>query len=390
MTHAAGVFDKSLRTREDLQSFWDQDAAGAARWLVDVAHAAGARPAGIEALIEALGEGSPSREKKLNDAIERFPGLLEVATGGFEPDQAARLRTGGWEMKAGNEPPAFTGSVKMQGEYVQLVTAGRTYTLASPQDTLRAWGGEVSAFLGSVVTVRGWPDVKGDTLLVQEFAPGSGSDFVTGRVQLSPEGVLGIRVHPQKFVVIGDARLSEELRNFVRVGLLLRGNVRITPGNEANSYRVTEVPECVYVLCKLKHDQASHEGQLHGDKVLFLGATPPPNPPPQTHPPDIFTDIVLPAGAMNAPGSKGDRRFVYGRIAGASEPLGSGIPRTGQRALIAQWASGGVETKVHFASEKLSEGRTWAQDITAFAAAIDAAPASHSYAPPPGSPHLGA
>lgn len=154
--------------------------------------------------------------------------------------QAARAPTLGWVADVPpKQAPALTGMLSVENGQPVLTTSAGTFECANAsffklegddwRQNYTLGGHDVLAFAGRTVTVRGWPDASWKpggraALLVEEFAPGSSTDFVSGRVKPVGDSVI-INVTPTKQVKVTNPDLAAALKKYDKLGVILPGPI---------------------------------------------------------------------------------------------------------------------------------------------------------------------
>lgn len=233
---AATTFLRSALAPADWQRFRAEDPRGALRWAATFA-ARSALPVPGVADLRAADTFDASTAERLFATVENA-----LSLGATQQVRAASL---GWNADVPLQPPALTGTLRMDGERVLLETPTATLQVVNGGESV--WGTDASAFLGQVVTIKGWPDAAG-RLVAEEYAPGSSPDFLTGRVQLDAAGAVGIRVRQDKWVAL-DEPLASALRPVAGSGVILPGAVE----RAGDGYRFAGRPADYYLLTALDH-----------------------------------------------------------------------------------------------------------------------------------------
>ncbi|MBX7096220.1 MAG: hypothetical protein K1X89_00785 [Myxococcaceae bacterium] len=280
---AATTFLSSALTPADWRQFRAADPQGAVRWAAAFAAQNGLSVAGLERL-----RGARDTDTFAAQSTQQLFATVENALS-LGATQEARAATLGWNAQVPLQPPALTGTLRMSGEQVLLETPSATLQVVNTGDSV--WGTDASAFLGQVVTLKGWPDAAG-RLVAEEFAPGSSPDFLNGRVQLDAGGAVGIRVSPEKWVALTDPALAAALRPVVGSGVILPGPVE----RVGDGLRFTGRPADYYLLTALDH--VTGPGRF-GAKVAHAA-----DELDLRGPADSRTDLL------------DARRYVYGHFAG--------------------------------------------------------------------------
>lgn len=240
---------------------------------------------------------------------------------------------------AAKEPPALVGVIEVRGESVVLRGAGGTLELVNQGSW--CWGSDVSAFHGATVTVKGWPDGAG-RLVVEEFAPGSSADFVHGRVEVSTDGRVGLRVRADKWVELSNPELAAALRSYggdaerPGTGLILPGAVEAVTTPAGPRWTFAGNPEGYYLLTTLREraadDGATFDAEVAHGRRLALTSTAP-----------LRADF--PASRRFAFGAvRGERSFAASWVSPPSwlavwgAPRGEPTPTQANRALAAAFS----------------------------------------------------
>lgn len=314
MASISGARFAQIRTPENFRAWATEEPQAAATWLGKVARSIGTS--------DVFSAGDP---KKLGDA---FDALAAKSIGVL---QTARVATIGWETPAPRgDAPAITGTLELEnGEPVLNTPAGKfSMVNADFMNQEAGWwanyflgGHDVAAFAGQTVTVKGWPDESWSPgsaakLVVEEFAPGSSGDFVSGRV-LSKDGEVFIRVRPGKDVKIIDPELKKQLAPYDRLGVILPG----APEKSGDAYAFAGNPEGYYVLAGFKGSGAPAGGKT---PVSFFGA----------HGSDIPGNMQK--AAFDAGPPRKDRHYVFGQFVNGQLEAKGYTPFAGQWAGASQ------------------------------------------------------
>lgn len=181
-------------------------------------------------------------------------------------------------VDAAKEPPALVGQLEVRGESVVLRGAGGTLQLVNHGDW--CWGTDASVFHGATVTVKGWPDGNG-RLVVEEFAPGSTTDFLHGRVDVAADGRVGIRVRKDKWVELTNPALAEALKSFggtperPGTGVILPGPIDAVTTPDGARFTFAGDPEGYYLLTTLRDSNGAVEAEVAHGRRLSIETTAP-------------------------------------------------------------------------------------------------------------------
>lgn len=233
LSAAAQAFAAAPRTPESFRTFVSEDAPAASAWLSRYASTAGVSSPALKALNELQASTFETKAAKTT-ALEAFfidnGALAEMVD--LANLQAARAHTLGFTViePAAKQKPAFlTGIARMDSGVLQLEVGGKRYAVDSPnwQASLQLAYFEANAlgaFDGKEVTVKAYP-VNDTTLAVEEFSPGIGTDFLSGRLAVRGE-LLGVNVSPTKWVELKDPELVRRLKPLNTLGIVLPGKVK--------------------------------------------------------------------------------------------------------------------------------------------------------------------
>ena len=204
------------RTPANFAALWAAEPETAAAWLLRYGRTAGLRDeklGALEKILQAPFDSPGGREAALRDFAARtteLTSMFDMAT-----LQAARVGTLGFEAGA-PVPATLIGKVVSVDGAPHLQLPDGTFKIDSP-----AWmpslqikyleARALEAFEGRTVTVRAWPAETPGVLAVEEFAPGTSSDFVSGRLSTNADGQVGVRVASDKWVQLRDPELSRRL-----------------------------------------------------------------------------------------------------------------------------------------------------------------------------------
>lgn len=239
LSAAAKTFASAPRTPASFRELANAEPQAAASWLLRFADAAGIAGAPIQelkALEQQSFDSETSRAAAFGAFFSQNTKVADMVDLGNL--QAARANTLGFTVveptSAVKQPAWLTGTVKMTGGVVQLDVGGRTFKVDSPnwQASLQFEYFEANAlgaFDGKTVTVKAYP-TGAETLAVEEFAPGVGTNFVSGRLQLQGDKI-GVRVRPDKWVAIRDPELQKLLHGYAKLGVIIPGKV-VQEGNQ--------------------------------------------------------------------------------------------------------------------------------------------------------------
>src|SRR5688572_20600324 len=115
ITPAARGFDQSSKTGADLKKFWEQDPAGAATWLSEVARGSTNAPPALSELAKAAKANAPVDQLQAlaQKAFTAEPGLFDSIGTAIATAQAqAQGQAGmGWTAGAGAPAPAAPAPV---------------------------------------------------------------------------------------------------------------------------------------------------------------------------------------------------------------------------------------------------------------------------------------
>lgn len=250
ITAATRAMNASSHTLGDLQSFAQADPAEATAYLRNVRQtfvAAGAQvPAPLEAAIDAILNGPP------NELGARITNHAAALSPFFPSDpamwaqlQAQRVQTIGWT--AGTPVPQQALSGVFDGNAWTLTTpAGGVYKLA-PSPLSNQGGMPPSWMVGfkadgdQPMTVRGTLGSDGKTFLVDDYSPGTSTDFTSGRVNATTPNIIDTARGP---VRVTDPAFAAKLAKLPRLGVILPG----APVKEGNELVYRGNPEQYYAL----------------------------------------------------------------------------------------------------------------------------------------------
>lgn len=279
LSPAARKFSSAVPTPAAFRQLAKAEPHLAATWLVRFADCAGLTGGAIDQL-KALEQKKFQSEPKRAAAFEAFfndnaklADMVDLAN-----VQTARATTLGFTVVdpgAAKKPALLTGTVKMTGGVLQLEVAGKTYKVDSAnwQASLQFEYFEANAlgaFDGKTVTVKAYPTGTDDLIAVEEFSPGVGTDFVSGRLQQQGDK-MGVRVRPDKWVEIADPTLQKTLRGLPKLGVILPGKVV----QEGDKFVLKGKPKDYWMLCaNAQFGQAAVPGTVamaHGQSHAVKG-----------------------------------------------------------------------------------------------------------------------
>lgn len=347
MASISGARFAQVRTPESFRAWAAEDPQAAASWLGKVARTVGA------------GDQFSLEPSKLGEAFDQ---LAARAIATVQTERAASI---GWSTQEPvSDAPAITGTLRLEnGEPVLDTPAGKLSMVSANFFELEGndWqknhflgGHDVVAFAGQVVTVKGWPDASWAPgapakLVVEEFAPGSSSDFVTGRVLVQGDDVL-VRVRPGKDVKVLDPVLKAQLAAYPQLGVILPGAVE----KNGDAYSFSGHPDDYYVL--LGFGSAGAPAADGRQPVAFYGA----------HGKSIPGTIDK--AAYDAGAERSSRHYVLGRFVNGQLEAKGYTPHAGA------WS---------FAGEKPAPSARFAEWVTPLE---EPPPASFALPPPPAVP----
>lgn len=300
------AFDRSPRGVADLKRFFADDPLGAATWLGKVKQAAAKPVPELDAVAQILSEHGTDalKETRLRAYAASTPQLFEVVSD-FGAHQAARSSTLGWDV-SDHEPwpeaPAFTGTLKLVDGKPTLETTRGSYTLELGTPN---WRDEPeTVFLDRTVTIKGFPSADGKALSMEQFAPGSSSDYVSGRILVEgervfvspngdvplsaevlqaaglpvPEVPIDAKPPPRaeitdpafKALLLGDAKRG--LANYAPAGVILPGKVEVRDGVAVYPHQ----PEAFYLLGRFQVPNVKdlpHGKRLHQIETGYFHPT---------------------------------------------------------------------------------------------------------------------
>lgn len=347
MASISGARFAQVRTPESFKAWAAEEPQAAATWLGKVARTLGAAD---------VFAAEPAR---LGEAFDQL-GARAIAT--VQTERAASI---GWSTQ---EPiadaPAITGTLRLENGEPVLDTPAGTLSMVSAnffelegndwQKNHFLGGHDVAAFAGQVVTVKGWP-AEGwapgapAKLVVEEFAPGSSPDFVSGRVMVQGDDVL-VRVRPGKDVKVLDPVLKAQLAAYPQLGVILPGAVEKT----GDTYSFAAHPEDYYVLLGFgASGTATPDGR---QPVSFYGAH-------GKNIPGTIDKVAFDAGP-----ARNTRHYVLGRFVNGQLEAKGYTPHAGA------WS---------FTGEKPAPNARFAEWVTPV---DEPAPASFALPPPPAVP----
>lgn len=193
--------------------------------------------------------------------------FAQVDAAALAATQAKRVDTLGWSAEGPpREAPALTGRLTMEGTTPVLATSIGTFNVRSINPV---GANDVGAFAGRVVTVKGWPDATWapgagaarPTLIAEEWGPGVGHGFVTGRLTMV-NGELTVQVRADKQARITDEGLKAQLLPYEKLGIVLPGE----PVLENGAWLYKEAPTDFYVLGGFN---LAGTGAVNGEVVSF-------------------------------------------------------------------------------------------------------------------------
>lgn len=208
MTPAARDF-AIQRTPASFQALVQAEPVSAGKYLARVADAGGLTPpwkAELEQLLTTAFEPA-ARATAIQTFFTKNQAALEAMA--MASVQAARADTLGFTTSE-PEPVLLTGTLAVENGFPVLQTTSGNLRLETPN-----WTGKGSnqalyfetnvlqSFAGRAVSVRAYPAEEPGVLAVEAFAPGSGSNFISGRLT-NENGRIGINVRPGKWVEIRD------------------------------------------------------------------------------------------------------------------------------------------------------------------------------------------
>jgi len=361
---SAAAFDRSARTAEDLKTFWREDPVGAASWVKTVAEAAGVEAAGLNEVKAALALGTDAMADALRPLADQFPALLQVAAPPPAQTQDARAATMGWTALATppavREAPSFTGRLVLENNTPRLVTTRGTFDLSTAGTN---WRDEVeTAFLGQLITVKGFPAAVGNTLHVEQFAPGADAHFINGRIAIegttvyvqpggSANAATRVEItHPDfKALLLGDATRS--LAAYSPAGVILPGSVE-TDAQGKRTY--SQNPEHFYILGRIFDAQEvpvdASKKIVHGETGYFKHTSmvvptslvvPESTKPGAPHPIEGDTTV-----GSTKPG-EGHRSFFYVKLLPIAQDVPAATPWTSERKMEVTWCGQAADQGTH-------------------------------------------
>lgn len=233
LSAAARAFAAAPRTPAGFRDLANAEPQTAASWLLRFANSAGITGGPIQQL-EGLKVQSFDSDTSRAAAFAAFfaqnPAVADmVDLANLQAERAATLGFTVVEPAATVKNPALlTGTVKLTNGVVQLDVGGRTFNVDSPnwQASLQFEYFEANAlgaFVDKTVTVKAYPTAA-ETLAVEEFSPGVGQSFVSGRLQMQGDQI-GIRVRPDKWVAIRDPEMQTLLKGYAKLGVIIPGKL---------------------------------------------------------------------------------------------------------------------------------------------------------------------
>ena len=218
MLSAAAQTFAQARTPANLTALWKQEPQTAADWLVRYSKNSGVQSEKLSALQQVLQstfEAPTARDAALLEFLGKNADIVSAMELGAL--QTARADTLGFTVVTKPVPATLTGTVAVENGLPMLVTADGKFKVDSPN-----WQGSLQykyfeanalqAFNGRTVTVRAWPTDTPGLLAVEEFAPGTSPDFVSGRLSIDANGKVGVRVRTDKWVEIRDPELASRIK----------------------------------------------------------------------------------------------------------------------------------------------------------------------------------
>lgn len=293
-----------IRSSADFQKVASQSPDKAQAWLKEVVKDAGpVLPPALSANLTQLGamDQASFRAAATSPAVvdlfgqvakaalvtgSPMPAELPVLHGTMRVDRGATVRVG---EQGYREWPDLKLTLELEG--------GKTLSLQSDleghSDIFQFIpGSDVMAFADQPVSLRGYLNGAGDTLRVTEFAPGTESDFVTGRVVVSGDAVT-VRARGRAAVEVTDPTLKAELKAHAKLGVILPGEVK--DGKYAGN------PDGYWMLVKFTAPLTPGPGGDTMQGSIEAGTS------------TTFTTVTVPA-AEAAKVEVGDRMYVKGRF----------------------------------------------------------------------------
>lgn len=322
MRTAAAAKFAAAPSAEKLAALWKKEPQTAASFFVEYARAAGLSGKFVDSLDKVLSTKSTDekKDKALVDLLAKSPKALSAFK--TAEVQAARVKTLGFEVGTPSSA-TLSGTVQVEHDTIYLKTDQGRFAVDSPNyesslqyrhleaNVLRSWEGKT-------VTVRAWPTPDTNRIAVEEFAPGTSAQFVSGRLT-TENGVPGVRVRPDKVVFFRDPEFAAKMKPFCdltvgnqtggRTGVILPGKVAFENGK----FYFDSDPKDFWMLCK----ELPGTGQLemgHGQRHAFSGDI-----TPKT---GASGGRIMVFGHINADGSV----TAKGAVATPATRVESGIP----------------------------------------------------------------
>jgi hypothetical protein len=267
------------RTAKNLNALWESEPQTAASWFVRYAKAAGlqdARVGQLEKILSSAYQEPTRKDRELRKFLTENSTVAQAVE--LAQLQSERVHTLGFTATAPRSI-TFTGKLSVENGAPVITTPDGKFQINSPN-----WmpslqykyfeANALQAFAGRTVTVRAWPTETPDVMAVEEFAPGTSTDFVSGRLS-KIGGKVGVRVRPDKWVEIRDPELARRLFTLAQDDTnLTNGTGMILPGKvvqEGSTYFFDGQPADYWMLCKTLPGQPEQLQVGHGLVKPFTG-----------------------------------------------------------------------------------------------------------------------